>query len=464
MLRTCQKEILRLIQKNLFHIITFFIIFFSIFFFFSGTLLFGIFGGNKVFAEQRRYKVLFLTIDSLRADYLSCYGYHKKTSPNIDSLCEEAIIFKNFYTVSGWTSPSLVSIFSSLLPSTHGVEVRGYVLNSNIKTPVEILKDNGWKTYAEHWTGDTIGNLGFDFSGNDIFEFLEKHKDEDFFVWFHLRGPHLPYSYLEEFSEGLTADFEKIKIFLERKTIYKEDFDLSYLSEQEKEFVKTLYEADIKLQDDEIGKLIEHLKNLGIWDETVVVITSDHGEELFEHGWVGHASTSRDSGLYQEIMKIPCIIRVPGIKRHEIEVPASSVDIMPNLFEILGLSDQIGKFPSDGEKLISFDHKRKKIKTVIKDKNRSIFASTSPCGWQCKENEKWKRVYTIQEGEWKLIYYNYTGDSYVDRFELFKLPDESRNLVWKEKKIFRYMMEKLFRKIGETKIKSYEIGGPEKVK
>jgi arylsulfatase A-like enzyme len=457
----CQKETPHLMQKNLFHILIFL---FAIFFFFPSNLLLGGLGSNKVFAEQKRYKVLFLTIDSLRADFLSCYGYHKKTSPNIDNLCEEAILFKNFYAVSGWTSPTLVSIFSSLLPSTHGVEVRGYVLNSNIKTPVEVLKDNGWKTYAEHWTGDTIGNLGFDFSGNNIFEFLDKHKDEDFFVWFHLRGPHLPYSYLKEFSGDLTADFERIKIFLERKTIYKEEFDLSYLTEKEKDFIRTLYEADIKLQDDEIGKIVEHLKNLGIWDEVILVITADHGEELFEHGWVGHASTSRDSGLYQEIMKIPCIIRIPGIKRYEVETPASSVDIMPTLFEILGLGDQIKEFSSDGERLISFDQKKKKVKVLVKDKNRTIFASTSPCGWQCKESEKWKRVFVIQEGEWKLIYYNYKGDSYEDRFELFKLPDESKNLALEEKKMFRYMVEKLFRKISETKIKSYELGGPEKAK
>jgi arylsulfatase A-like enzyme len=195
-----------------------------------------------------------------------------------------------------------------------------------------------------------------------------------------------------------------------------------------------------------------------------LVITADHGEELFEHGWVGHASTSRDSGLYQEIMKIPCIIRVPGIKRYEVETPASSVDVMPTLFEILGLRDKIKEFPSDGERLISFDRKKKRIKTLVRDKSRTIFASTSPCGWQCKENEKWKRVYVIQEGEWKLIYYNYKGDSYEDRFELFKLPDESKNLALEEKEVFRYMVEKLFRKIAETKIKSQELGGPEKAK
>jgi len=106
-----KKETPHLMQKNLFHILIFL---FAIFFFFPSNLLLGGLGSNKVFAEQKRYKVLFLTIDSLRADFLSCYGYHKKTSPNIDNLCEEAILFKNFYAVSGWTSPTLVSIFSSL--------------------------------------------------------------------------------------------------------------------------------------------------------------------------------------------------------------------------------------------------------------------------------------------------------------------------------------------------------------
>ncbi|GBD02941.1 Choline-sulfatase [bacterium HR19] len=417
---------------------------------------------------DEKFKVLFLTIDSLRAENLSCYGNKRKTTPNIDELAEEGIVFRKFYAVSGWTSPSLVSIFSSLFPTTHGVLVRGLVLNQNIKTPVEALRENGWRTYAEHWTGDTIGNLGFEFSGNNIFDFLKKHKDETFFVWFHLRGPHLPYDPPEEYinlflSESKinlkNVNYEKLKPILEKKTVYKESEKIE-LSEDEIEYVKLLYDADLRRQDDEVGKIINLLKELGIYDKTVVVITADHGEELFEHGWVGHASTSRNSSLYEEILKIPLIIRVPGIERLDVDVLASQVDIMPTLLEILGVKKS--DFDTDGVSLVSFDRKKNRVK--VKDVGkRVVFAESSPCGWQCKENEKWKRVFALIEDNYKIIYSNFSGDFPYDVFELYRLPDEKNNLREKESEKLSYMIRKLFEKISESRVKAVKIGLPERV-
>ncbi len=400
-----------------------------------------------------RYNVLFLTIDSLRPDHLSCYGYFRKTSPNIDSLAEEGIIFLNAWSVSSWTSPSLVSIFSSLYPTRHGVEVRGFVLNPDIKTPVEVLADAGWKTYAQHWTGDTIGNLGFLPAGDDPIEFLRKHKDELFFAWFHLRGPHLPYNppykYVKEFAGKLTADMKKIKVFMSQKVVFKGEEKLK-LSDREKKFVIALYDADVRKQDDELSSILDALKELGLWDKTIVVITSDHGEELFEHGWVGHASTSRDASLYNELIRIPLIIRVPGMRGpQKIHTNTSQVDIMPTLLEILGVRGR--RYHTDGTAVLKFDRKNSSV-SPLKEK-REVFASTSPCGWQCRKEDRWKRVYALIHGDLKIIYY--LTDFGPGRFELFRLPDEHRNIARERETLLRKMAELLFSKISYLKAQAY---------
>lgn len=407
--------------------------------------------------KKLEYNILFLTIDSLRPDKLSCYGFRKKTSPSIDKICDEALVFTNAYASAAWTSASLVSIFSSLHPTTHGIEVRGFVLNRNIKTPVESLSEKGWRTYGQHASGDTIGNLGFYPTEGTIIEFLEKVKSERFFVWYHLRTTHLPYnppdSYIIEFSEGATANFDKLKPIREKKMIVK-GRDILELSDEDKKFVEILYEANIKKQDDEIEHIINKLKELGLWEKTIIVITADHGEELFEHGWVGHASTSLDGNLYNEVLKIPLIIRVPGIKKKYVQEPVSQIDIMPILFGTLGIKTD---FDTDSEIIeTKFDYKDFRMKKS----SNIILASTSPCGWQCKEEEKWKRIFTILDGKWKLIYYNYEQNKAIDRFELFYLPDEKKNLAQEDKEKFSEMVSKLFEMFSRSKMK-YSQNSPE---
>lgn len=402
---------------------------------------------GETFASQEFKKILFLTIDSLRPDKITCYGFKKKTTPNIEKLCDQGLVFLNAYASAGWTSPSLVSIFSSLHPTTHGVEVRGLVLNSKIKTPIKTLQKNGWKTYGEHAGGDTIGNLGFYPTEGTILEFLEKIKDENFLVWYHIRTPHLPYNppeeYVRVFSGELTGNAEKLKIVREKKMIVKGKDTLEF-TEAEKRFTEILYEADVKYLDSQIGQIIEKLNELNIWNETIVVLTSDHGEELFEHGWIGHASTSLDGHLYNEILKIPFIIRIPDIKKRTyVDTPVSHIDIMPILFSILGLKYD---FPTDSRV-------NNASKSLISKEDEVIFSSTSPCGWQCKDEEKWKRIYVLQEGNLKLIYYNYEGNIPKDRFELFEIPDEMKDLSQKHRDKFLHMIKKMFEIIGESKAK-----------
>lgn len=403
--------------------------------------------------SPKALNILFITVDSLRADKLSCYGFRKKTSPSIDKLCEEGIVFSNAYASSGWTSPSLVSIFSSLHPTSHGIEVRGFVLNRNIRTPVEILAEKGWRTYGQHASGDTIGNIGFQQADGDVKDFLEKIKDEKFFAWYHLRTPHLPYDppeeYVLQFSEGLTADLGKLQPLREKKMIVK-DKDVLEIGDRERKFTEILYEADVRYQDDEIKQIIETLMRLNLWNRTIVVLTSDHGEELFEHGWVGHASTSLDGNLYEEILRIPLIIRFPGMKKRAVvRTPVTHVDIMPILFLLLGMKPE---FETDSDVVdVRFSPQTGEIE--VTRGSEFIFASSTPCGWQCKDEDKWKRIYVVQEGRWKLVYRNYRGSRAHEEFELFLLPDEKHNMAARNPERLSHMMEILFKVLKKSKFR-----------
>ncbi len=406
----------------------------------------------------RNFNILFITIDSLRPDKLSCYGSSKKTSPNIDSLAEEGIVFTNAWANSGWTSPSLVSIFSALFPTSHGVETRGFVISESFITPVEILQKYKYNTYAEHWTGDTIGNLGFQFGGTSVIEFLEKHKQENFFAWFHLRGPHLPYNppeeYVREFAQNLTVGLERVRPILEKKIIERNKYEFQ-LSAEEISFIHALYEAEVRLQDEEIGGIISKLKELDLWERTIIVITADHGEELFEHGWIGHASTSLDSPLYLEILKIPLIVRIPGFRKKVIDYPVMQVDIMPILFEIIGIEIPVDtQRIYDGFSPIRFEGGKVRLKRGI-PKRRYIFASSSPCGWQCKKDEMWKRIYAVSDGEYKLMYYNYTGKTTLPRFELLYIPQNVENQEMVNQEKFSELLNKLSEFIINSKSKNF---------
>ena len=411
-------------------------------------------GGMRLFGfeDKTKYNILFITIDSLRPDHMSLYGYSRNTSPNIDKIAEESFVFKNAFANSGWTSPSLVSLFSSLYPFTHGVEVRGFVLNPNIITPIEVLSRNGWKVYGEHYKGDTISNLGFESAATDIFSFLQKHKEETFFVWYHFRGPHLPYNphppYNTMFLQG-EIDYSRLKNVMEKPYLFREDNSLSpsLLSAEDKEAIVSLYDGEVREQDEQIGKVVENLKELGLWEKTILVLTSDHGEEIFDHGYLGHASTTRDSSLYDEIIRVPLIIRIPNSKKVSIEEYIEHIDIMPTILDILGVKDE---FHTDGQSILR--------KGKGKEKGGKIFASTSPCGWQCPEKDKNKRIYSIRTPDWKLIWYQHEN-----RFELFDLKKDKKEQMDLSKKhhiVLRELSSILGEKILESKAKAYSIGQP----
>jgi len=288
--------------------------------------------------------IIIVSLDTLRADHLSCYGYQRNTSPNIDLLAKNAIKFSNVFSQSSWTLPSHMSFFTSRYPSFHKVKTTEHTLNPKIKTLAEILKENGYTTVAFTEGGNLFRIYGFgrgfdiyeekskdiEFTFNQALRWLRKERGNNkFFLFIHTYEIHTPYlrtTFADPKKRGRLPKTLKVGDLL---------YDIMYgrfkLSDKEKDYIRSLYDSGILYADSYIGKLIECLRELKLMDNTTLLIFSDHGEDLWDHG----ISPAHGVTLYQDQLHVPVILynrRLPYPK--EIDAPVQLIDFMPTLLAI----------------------------------------------------------------------------------------------------------------------------------
>jgi arylsulfatase A-like enzyme/Tfp pilus assembly protein PilF len=263
--------------------------------------------------------LVLITMEATRADHLGCYEYSFAKTPVLDELAREGVIFSKATAVAPLTLPSHASIFTGLYPPRHGVRVNsGAKLQESETTIAEHLRAQGYATAASIGTqllaGDSGFRQGFDsyaepkratrnaaFVVDDAIEAVNKMKGRPFFLWVQLNDPHAPYAP----PPGFRAAFEN-----------------------------RLYDGEIAWMDAQLKRLVDHLRAQGLYDNTVVVATADHGESLGEHGEETHGVF-----LYDSTLKVPLIMRYP----HRIVAGAkftglvSGVDLAPTLLELMGL-------------------------------------------------------------------------------------------------------------------------------
>jgi arylsulfatase A-like enzyme len=297
-----------------------------------------------------------VSIDDLRADHLGVYGHVRKTSPAIDALGRRGTVFRDASATAPWTLPSHLSIMTSLHPSEHGInfepdfdpDVAGLpVLGDHFVTLAERFKAHGYRTVA--FTNGTYvrGHLGFGQGFDRYFEtshadavpilkkelshWLQRRGATPFFVFLHVFKVHLPFRPPLATLRELEAKPElgRFGVF----DFYRVQSGKRDLTPKLREQLKLLYDAEIRYTDTLIKALIDELTTLGLIDETLIVITSDHGEEFGEHGSLGHGGT-----LYEEVLRIPLMIAGPGVAQDRfVDAPVSTLDIMPTLLDLAGI-------------------------------------------------------------------------------------------------------------------------------
>ena len=404
---------------------------------------------------RKNCNIIIITVDSLRYDRLGAYGCKSPVSPNIDKLAEEGLTFLNTYAQGNWTSPSLISLFSSLYPLHHGVDKRNRVLNTLHKTPVHIFNKSGFKTPGYVWQEDNYSNLGFTKPiSKDPLISLEKLKNSRFFMWLHYRGPHLPYNppknvlklFLNTTKKAASLQLNNL-IPVQTKNILNKDLIKNINKKNDLPALLALYDAEIREQDRILGELFNKLKELNIYEKSIIILTTDHGEELLDHNGIGHASTWKNSLLYDELIHIPLIIRIPGSKYKSAKIDSfvEQVDILPTFLDYFNLNYNKDKF--DG----------KSFKPLLTGEGswckNYVFAASTPCGWQCKEQEYKRYIYSLRTKQYKLILDKSPNNSKFYLFDIKKDPFENNN-IYNNNIISLTLTEKLNNWILKTKTKN----------
>ncbi|MGB3729698.1 MAG: sulfatase-like hydrolase/transferase [Thermodesulfobacteriota bacterium] len=311
--------------------------------------------------------VILITIDTLRADRLSSYGYQRNTSPNIDSLAEKGILFENAYSQSSWTYPSMASMHTALYPVHFGLMKFENRISDKSLTIAEHLKNNFYATFAvvSNIVASEIFGFGQGFdkfedtytSKADVttskittekaIEYIEKNKNNSFFVWIHYMDPHGDYLDHEEFNYASTYQGT---IPSKVSTVYL-NRNKDTLSTDDLDYVNNLYDEEISYTDKYIGKLLDSLNDLEIDDNTIIILTSDHGEELMERDRFGHGTT-----LYQEVIRVPLIVYNPLEPKLYGKRVTNNVEVRYIAKTILDLTNT-NSVSVDGYNLYEYDNK-----------------------------------------------------------------------------------------------------------
>lgn len=298
--------------------------------------------GDSPSEANARPHVVLITVDTLRADHLSTYGYHLRTSPVMDRLADEGVRFERAYSPIPMTGPSHFSMFTGRYPQEHGARINGVALPDDSKwlTVPQILRRFGYTSAAFVSAWPLVGRLthldrDFDLYDEEMtrsyqvlhsmrwaedvtrpaLRWLDEHKDDpQIFLWVHYFDPHEPYNLREEF-----ANPEQIRE--------------PASSPRNREVAERIrkYDSEIGYADMYIGRLLARIDKLGMRDNTLVVLLSDHGEGLGEHGFVGHGRW-----LYESTVHVPWIMRLPGTIKPGtvVEQNVSILDLAPTLLDL----------------------------------------------------------------------------------------------------------------------------------
>lgn len=298
--------------------------------------------------------VILISLDTLRADHLGCYGYSRPTSPGLDALASDGVRFDEAFSTSSWTLPAHVSMLTALTVAHHGVLDEDYVFGPSLRTLADYLRRRNYVTGAftgGGYVGSQFGFAqGFDFYVDEntplenprsagillqeSSDWIRRNAEKKFFLFLHSYQPHDPYSSPPPAGQAFLKAHDPWKNlnllgYLGPHGRYK------LLTEREKANVVALYDGDIKYTDEAfVGPLVRCLKDLGVYDRTMIIVTSDHGEEFYDHGSWQHGHS-----LYNEQIRIPLIIKFPESRSHGLKIttPVQVVDILPTVLEELDI-------------------------------------------------------------------------------------------------------------------------------
>jgi len=302
-----------------------------------------------------RPNIIIISVDTMRADHMGIYGYSRNTTPNIDRFAKTALIFTNTVSASSFTVPSVASLFTSLYPSEHGAIGKDQMtLAPSNLTLAEILADNGYRTACFSASPFVSPEFGFGQGFQNFFLINSPHahalnqllipwlsahyQEQPFFLYVMYFDPHQPYEAPPPYDALFQKDSTGKKLWpdqmLKQKPVRISKLKSS-LSATELEFVKSQFDSEVAYVDHFLGELLDQISARGLLDNSLLVLTADHGEEFLEHHGFGHSRT-----LYREVLAVPFIFYHPAISEpgRKIEQMVRTIDCLPTILDFAGIS------------------------------------------------------------------------------------------------------------------------------
>jgi arylsulfatase A-like enzyme len=314
--------------------------------------------------------IILYILDAVRADHLSCYGYERETSSNIDALAREGVVFENCFTSTTWTRPVAASILTGTYPGVHLTRSRNDMFSTNLTRLPQVLGVSGFKTAAFSTMGNIASEIGFKLGFDHYYDLfcdpviLAKRRKLDAAQEGLMHVPYqdiaLPraedvndylFSWLEENRTANTFNFiwsiethvpyrapDGFRRFSGTTSLPPnegERDDIRSAGADDRQRLMDLYDDEIYYNDYCIGKIVNHLKSLGIYDDTLFILAADHGDAFYEHGTYAHGHAP-----YEELIHVPLVFKFPGGRYAGQRVAdlVELIDIFQTVMAVVGLS------------------------------------------------------------------------------------------------------------------------------
>lgn len=415
--------------------------------------------GRVTDARQKLAKsnLLIILLDAGGAEHFGCYGYPLDTTPNIDRLAREGIQFTNAYCNAVYTTASTGSLMTGLYPDIHRVLYSKNRLPESADTLAEMLRSRGLRTaafiansnagalrgyeqgfqdYVELFRFEDFGSLCVN-QNKWLFPWLDKNRGNQFFLYLHFREPHFgglpPQEFLDKFSTAYTGS---IDVLNDREKINRGQRSMT---DAELKHITSVYDATLNYADYEIGLVVDKLKQLGIWDNTMTIVLADHGEALWEHGYFGH-----NVQVYQNMAHIPLIVSPPAGSvpvARKIGSIVQTVDLCPTMADVSGLPELASK--TDGHSILDL--------LAVPDSRRNGAAYTRTL-WTTP-------TYGVRYGPWEYVFA--TRNSTAELYDLRADPGEKRNILAEHPVLATYFGHHLQHWIGVQKARARAMSSPE---
>lgn len=388
--------------------------------------------------------VLLVFLDAARASHLGCYGYSRATTPEIDRIASDGIVFERAYTPAVYTLGAMTAVWTSQQPDPHpgelsfasrlpgdrltlaelvsgqGIHSAGFVANAMAGRALGF--DRGFAEFHELFGDPELGSRAEVFR-RVVPGFLARNRDRRFFAYLHYREPHFPYDppppFDSKFGSGGPLPEAAPR---DRDWYVSVNRGATRPAAGEIEQLVRLYDGNLAYVDREIGALRRALEEAGLWDRTTLVIASDHGEQLFEHGYISHSGQ-----VYEESVRVPLIVRLPGglaPRGARIRELVSLADLAPTIADLMGVLGRGGSDQAfDGQSLVP---------AMLGGTGHPFVVSRTV----------WDRpVYALRDARFKYIRATASGSE--ELYELGSDPHERRNLAGSESLRLAYHREAL---------------------